>query len=104
MMWLLLATTLKFILFYSILLMIIIFVGGGDVIVWGKLVRLRQPESSTFGLANQGYFLNFPYLGHARAHDKGKLPSFTGWLTSLYRRVTFPHNLHHVDVYINSRK
>ena len=56
MMWLLLATTLKFILFYSILLMIIIFVGGGDVIVWGKFVRLRQPESSTFGLANQGYF------------------------------------------------
>ena len=45
--------------------MIIIFVGGGDVIVWGKL------------------------------------PSFTGWLTSPYRRVTFPHNLHHVDVYIN---
>ena len=42
--------------------MIIIFVGGGDVIVWGKL------------------------------------PSFTGWLTSPYRRVTFPHNLHHVDV------
>ena len=47
--------------------MIIIFVGGGDVIVWGKL-----------------------------------LP-FTGWLTSPYRRVTFPHNLHHVDVYINRK-
>ena len=43
--------------------MIIIFVGGGDVIVWGKL------------------------------------PSFTGWLTSPYRRVTFPHNLHHADVW-----
>ena len=47
--------------------MIVIFVGGGDVIVWGKL------------------------------------PSFTGWLTSPYRRVTFPHNLHHADVYINRK-
>ena len=47
--------------------MIIIFVGGGDVIVWGKL------------------------------------PSFSGWLTSLYRRVIFPHNRHHVDVYINRK-
>ena len=47
--------------------MIISFVGGGDVIVWGKLL------------------------------------SFTGWLTSPYRRVTFPHNLHHVDVYINRK-
>ena len=42
--------------------MIIIFVGGGDVIV-----------------------------------------TSTGWLTSPYRRVTFPHNLHHVDVYINRK-
>ena len=49
------------------LLMIIIFVGGGDVIVWGKL------------------------------------PSFTRWLTSPYRRVTFPHNLQHLDVYINRK-
>ena len=49
------------------LVRIVIFVGGGDVIVWGKL------------------------------------PSFTGWLTSPYRRVTFPHNLHHADVYINRK-
>ena len=45
----------------------IIFVGGGDVIVWGKL------------------------------------PSLTGWLTSPYRRVTFPRNLHPVDNYINRK-
>ena len=29
-----------------------------------NIVRLRQPESSTFGIRDI-----FPYLGHARAHD-----------------------------------
>ena len=33
------------------------------------LVRLRQPESSTFGISPRIRDI-FPYLGHARAHDK----------------------------------
>ena len=50
--------------------MIVIFVGGGDVIVC--------PVNC--------------------------LPSLGGSLrTSPYRRVTFPHNLHHADVYINRK-
>ena len=48
---------------------IIIIVGGSDVIVWGKLLSFR----------------------------------FTGWLTSPYRSVTFPHNIHHGGVNINRK-